>query len=207
MGGFIDNGLPNITTFAGSERVNLDTQLSGGASPQSGYVSLQKLAAALLMLGNNQDVTGIANQRFSAEVSLGVTSTTLGAPSLPVLLNGIEFLIGTTGGTDKWIGELHDSAGVFLVGTDTAGTTVGTASTWQRIPFGTAAAPTPYLAQPGSYFITLIMNGTTAKFRAYNSPGLLILTQSASGGTFGTPANITPPTTYTAAVGPVAVLY
>lgn len=208
MGGFIDNGIPNIAAVSGSERVNLDTQLSGGAFPQSAYVSLQKLAAVLLMLGNNADVTGIANQRFSVSVAIGVTAAqALGAPSPNSLLNGIEFLIGTTGGTDKWIGELHDATGVLVANTDLSGTTVGTASTWQQIPFGTAAAPVPYSAAPGQYFMTLIMNGTTAKFRAYNSPGLGLLTQSASGGTFGTNASITPPTTYTASVGPVAVLY
>jgi hypothetical protein len=202
MSGFIDNGLPNIAYFTGGEFANLDTQTANGSNPQSAFVSLQKLATALLMLGNNQDVTGIANQRFSVSWSIGVTSATLGAPSLPQLITGVEILVGSTGGTDLWIVELHDSTGALVANSALAGTTAGTANIWQKIPF-----VTPYLAQPGLYFITLIMNGTTAKFRAFNSPGLLHLTQSASGGTFGTNASITPPTTYTVAVGPVAVLY
>jgi hypothetical protein len=198
----LTNGLPSIANFVGNERVPVDTDNVQGAAPESVFASLQKLAAGLLMLGNNQDVTGIANQRFSVSYFVGVDSTTLGAPSPSILITGVELLVGSTGGTDGWIVELHNAAGTLVANSALAGTTAGTANIWQRIPF-TAA----YLAAPGLYFITLIMNGTTAKFRAYNSPALTLLTQSASGGTFGTNASITPPTTYTSAVGPVAVLY
>jgi hypothetical protein len=203
MSGFIDNGLPNIATFTGAERSNLDTQIPQGGAPQSAYISLQRLAATLLFLGANADVVGIANQRFTTGIAIGVTGAeALGAPSPSQLITGIEVFVGTTGGTDLWIVELHDSTGKLVANSALAGTTAGTANTWQQIPF-----VTPYLAAPGQYFMTLIMNGTTAKFRAYISPGLTLLTQSASGGTFGTNASITPPTTYTASVGPVMLLY
>lgn len=202
MSGFIDNGLPNIGVFTGLEKANLDLDTTGGAAPTSVYAHLQKLAAGLLMLGQNVDVVGIAGQRFSVSYGFGVTAAqALGAPSPTQTITGIEVLVGTTGGTDLWIVELHDSTGALVATSALAGTTAGTANTWQKIPF-----TTPYVMVPGTYFLTLQSNGTTAKFRAYNSPGLSLLTQSAAG-TFGTSASITPPTTYTALVGPVAILY
>lgn len=208
MAGLDTNGLPNVATIGGTERLAMDTQYSGGAAPQEAYISMQKLAAAVAMLNNNQDVTGIANQRFSTSYAIGVTAAqALGGPSPSQLITGVELLVGTTGGSDLWIVELHDSTGALVAASNLSGTLAGTANIWQRIPFGLLTVPIPYLAVPGQYFITLIMNGTTAKFRAYNSPGLALLTQSASGGTFGTNAAITPPTTYTVAVGPVAMLY
>ena len=53
--------------------------------------------------------------------------------------------VGGTGGTDKWIAELHDSAGNLLATSATAGVTAGTAGQWMQLPF-TAA----YSAPPGN---------------------------------------------------------
>lgn len=191
MAGLLTNGVPNLVLPTGSELFPLDTESAGGASPQSASISLASLAAAITLYSNNVDVTGIAGRRFSVQVPIGSAKT----------ITGVSVLVGSTGGTDKWLVELHNSAGVLVATSALAGATAGTAGTFQQIAF-----TAPYAAAAGTYYATLQMNGATAKFKAYNAPTFPYYTQSAAG-TFGTSASITPPTSYTAAVGPVAVLY
>lgn len=116
---------------------------------------------------------------------------------------GVRYLIGSVGGTDKVITSLWNADGELIANSATAGTTVGTAANEQAVAF---TAP---VVIPGAfrYFIGVTFNGTTAKFRsvpAHTGMGLLAdgVTQ-----TFGTPANITVPTSFTADKAPVAALY
>lgn len=117
-------------------------------------------------------------------------------------VTGLSYLIGSVGGTDKAIVELHDSTGALLATSATAGTTVGTAGNIQSIAF-TAA----YSAKgPGLYYACVQFNGTTAKFRSYLIPGSKFIAGTAVG-TFGTSAAITPGTTFTADKGPIMATY
>lgn len=195
MPGLSTNGLPVLANITGSERVAVDTYLAGGVTPQSSGVSLLQLAMALNLLANNTSLTPVSGTRYFASVVVG----TQGGNN--TTFTGIAALIGAVGGTDKFIFELHDSTGALVATTALAGVTVGTAGSWQQIPF-----TAPVNVAPGTYFIVVQLNGTTARLAALNGPGLPILTGSATG-TFGTSAAITPPTTYTAGVGPVAALY
>jgi hypothetical protein len=195
MSGYLTNGLPLLAGITGNERLPIDTQLANGQNPQSSAMSLIQLAAAMSFLSNSLSTTPVAGTRYYASVSIGATGAG------PTLLTGIAALIGATGGTDKFIYELHDFTGAIVATTALAGVTVGTAGTWQQIPF-----TSQYLANPGNYFIVVQLNGTTARLATFNSPTSPLLTGSATG-TFGTSAAITPPTTYTAGVGPVAVVY
>jgi len=184
-------GFTQLSVFTGVEELLVDTELASGANPQSSISSLMQLAAALKWMAASTDQTTVAGTRYYSSITLGNDAT----------LTGIAALVGGTGGTDNWIFELHDSTGALVATTATAGTTAGTANTWQRIAF-TAA----YEASAGNYFIAVQSNGTTAKPAVYSSPGLPIFTGSATG-TFGTGAAITPPPTYTASRGPVALVY
>ena len=119
-----------------------------------------------------------------------------------VTLTGVTFSIGSVGGTDKAIAALYNSAGTLLANSATAGTTVGTANTFQSLAFtGTYAA-----VGPGVYYVAMQFNGTTAKFRAHTLAGYVFAANSQAG-TFGTLASITPGTTYTANKGPIAFVY
>lgn len=191
MSGWLTPGFPQLSVFTGNEQINLDTQLSQGAAPQSAQTNLIQLATALKWLSASADKTTVAGTRYFVGVDIGSDT----------LLTGIEVLVGGTGGTDLWIFELHDSTGALVATTATAGTTAGTANTFQRIAF-----TAPYEATAGQYFIVVQSNGTTAKPAVYSSAGLSLLTGS-SAGVFGTGAAITPPTTYTASMGPVAQVY
>lgn len=126
-------------------------------------------------------------------------------PDRPFKATGIGYQIGTTGGTDKVVATLFDAAGAVLAYSDTGGATVGTSSTSQALPFTSVST---YTVAPGvDYFAGVVFNGTTAKFytlAAGSSQGNIAGTGTQ---TFGTPAAITAPSTFTANKGPLAYLY
>jgi hypothetical protein len=191
-GGLYNNGLPLLGgPFTGSELMNVDTQKTQGINPESAAISLVALAVAMKWLNTAQDKTMVAGSRY-------YSSTVIGSK---VGITGIEVLVGSTGGSDLWIFELHDSTGALVATTTISGTTAGTANLFQRIAFADI-----YLAEPGTYYIAVQSNGTTAKLGTFASAGLPISTGSATGA-FGTSAAITPPTTYTANLGPIAQVY
>ena len=211
MAGWLTNGFQNLATIFGGEKFPVDTNIPNGAQPQSAKVSLQTLAAALLYLGNYSSKTTVAGTRYYSSFDVSAPNPSYadgGAEQLsPVaLITGVQVLIGTTGGTDNWLVELHDSTGALIATSATAGVLVGTAGTWQQIAFTSTVS-----LVPGTYFIVVQSNGTTAHPAVYNFPAPVantaaLVTGSATG-TFGTGANFTPATTYTAGVGPVALLY
>jgi hypothetical protein len=137
------------------------------------------------------DTTGIATQLWVSELRINANT----------LITGLSFLIGSVGGTDKVIVSLYDANGNLVANSALAGATVGTASTFQRVAF-TAA----YSAAPGLYYVVVSTNGTTAKIQtqAAGDHNCGVIT----GQVFGTlPATITPPSTFTAAKGPIVMTY
>lgn len=192
MSGFINNGLPQIQQAAGNELMNMDTQNAAGENPESGSISLVTLALQLQLLGATADKTPVAGSRYFTSVVVGSQTQ----------FTGIAAKIGSVGGTDKFIFELHDSTGVLVATTALAGVTVGTLGTWQKIPF-TAV----YLAAAGTYYIAVQLNGTTARLAVLDAAAIAGVTNGSATGVFGTSASITPPTTYTADLSPAAVLY
>lgn len=191
MSGWLTNGVPLVDVLTGSEHLPIDTRLAGGATPQSAALSLVRLATFTAYATNFASNTPVSGSRYYTSLSLGSAG----------LITGIQYLIGATGGTNNVLVELHNASGALVATSALAGVTVGTASTWQRVAF-----TVPYAADPGTYYIAIQMNGTTARFASYNAPSLPLFTGSATG-VFGTSAAITPPTTYTQAVGPVALVY
>lgn len=150
---------------------------------------------ALTSLTDGTDTTPVNGTRYSCSIFIPHSLT----------LTGIAYLIGTVGGTDKVIAELKNAAGVNLATSALAGATVGTLATFQQVAF----TATYSVLGPAWYFLTLQFNGTTARFRTIPANlgiSQVALTQSVAG-TFGTTANITAPTTFTAGVGPIAFTY
>lgn len=191
MAGLYTPGLPNLGLILGSEQTNIDTLLANGSSPQEAAVSFISLAIAMKWLNTAQDKTMVAGTRYYTSIVIGAAIT----------VTGIQALVGSTGGTDLWDFEIHDSLGVTLATTLLTGTTAGTANLFQRI-----ALTAPITLQPGTYYIVVQSNGTTAKLGTFASAGVPLITGSATG-TLGTPANFTPATTYTANLGPIASFY
>ena len=207
MAGYFTNGVSRQPTFYGSEHFAWDIINAGGASPLQGSSSITLLATALAYFSNFASKTTVAGTRYITSITItegqGDTTNTDGViDSAPQLVTGVNVLVGSVGGTDSWIVELHNSSGALVATSATAGTTAGTAGTWQQIPF-----TAPYSAAPGTYYIVVQSNGTTAHPAVYNSPTNSQLLTGSATGTFGAGASITPPTTYTAALGPVSFLY
>lgn len=193
MAGWTTNGVPNFAgPFTGLEQFSVDTGLASGQNPQTAALSIQQLGFAISYFNQVADKTMVAGTRYFSSVNIGVGGT----------FTGIQALVGTTGGTDLWDFELHSPTGALLATSLATGTTAGTASTWQRLAF-----TTPYtITVPGTYWLVVQSNGTTAKLATINSVTSPTLTGSGTG-TLGTAASITPTTTYTANLGPVANLY
>jgi hypothetical protein len=130
-----------------------------------------------------------------------------------VEVTGVQYLIGSVGGTDKVIAALYDSTGALLRVSAVAGATVGTAATIQQVPFaldGAGAAATTITLESGFYWIGLTFNGTTAKLRTVptlSNVGTSLLGNGGLTQTFGTPIAITPPTTFTASKVPYTSTY
>jgi len=116
---------------------------------------------------------------------------------------GIQVLNGATVGTDNLMVALYDTNGVLITNSAVAGVLSAGANAFQSIAFLTQPILTP-----GRYFVAVQCSGTTATTRRWAAAdGGFQMTQSATG-TFGTvPASFTPPTTFTADVGPIAALY
>lgn len=116
---------------------------------------------------------------------------------------GLGYQIGSVGGTDKVVSTLFDSSGAPLANSATAGATVGTAATVQKVDF-----TAPFAIKGGQkYQAGVVFNGTTAKFRSIPAGASAGVFAGTGTQTFGTVAAITPVTTFTADKGPYCFLY
>ncbi len=192
MAGWLTNAVPNITVTTGAEQASFDTQAANGSNPQTGSISIQQLANLISFYGNGLSKTMVAGSIYYSSVTIGN----------PATLTGISVKVGATGGTDTWIVGLYSPTGALLASSTLSGTTAGTAATWQQLAF----TATYTVTQGGVYFVALQSSGTTATFESVNAPTSTILTGSKTGAA-GTLTSITPPTTYTANLGPKALVY
>ena len=193
MPGWLNNGTPPLTAAYGSELFNTDTTFANGQNPQTASVPIMQLCNMISFFGNGLDKTMVAGSRYYSSYQVGN----------PQVVTGAAVRVGSAGGTDSWIFELHGPTGLLLATTATAGTTAGTAATWQQIAF----TATYNITIPGQYWVVVQSNGTSAKFDSVNAPTTTGLLTGSATGVFGTGASITPPTTYTANLGPKVLLY
>ncbi len=138
------------------------------------------------------DTAAIAGTLWISEIFL---------PAHISAVTGISYLVGSVGAADKVMVALFDSAGNILANSALdSSVTVGTAATFQRVPFTAPLA----VAGPGKYFVGVSFNGTTAKIRtqAFGDTSTTSIAQ-----TFNTLVAITPPTSFTASVGPYCMTY
>lgn len=180
----IIKSIANYRTLTG----NVKPMVSGGSTRFITYPALGSLTS-----GTN--TTPVAGTRYTCSIFI----------PHQVTVTGIGYLIGTVGGTDKAIVELHDADGALIANSALAGTTVGTLATFQEIDF---TAPVTIIG-PGWYFLSVTVNGTTCRLRTI--PTALGISQTAltksAAGTFGTLGTLTEPTSFAADVGPIAYTY
>jgi len=182
----------NSTLNVGGNLVQVAGIQNAPAVPQGPRILPNTNIQAFASLGNN--TTMAATITYISEIFVPYWAQ----------WTGIGILIGTTGGTDNGLIALYDTNGVLITNSAVAGVLVGTGDTFQDRAF--LAAP---LLAPGRYFGAYQQNGTTATLRTHAAAnGGNQMTRTVTGGTFGTlPASFTPPTTFTANVGPIFRLY
>jgi hypothetical protein len=165
--------------------------------------------AALLSSGIPRNIGTWPNATATSGTDSACSNGTAYVGSIFVPANmrvtGIQYLVGSVGGTDSVIASLHTASGAVVANSNLAGTTVGTAAQTQQVPFAAVAS----IAGPAWYFIALTFNGNTARFRtvpAFCHSGNGVIGNGVAQ-TFGTAASFMAPTTFTADNVPVASVY
>lgn len=205
-------GLSWLNNISGSQVSKMSLSTGGNLSCTGTFTP----AGALIPNGGITPPGPAFKTRFSSwapEVVTNATSVTGSATVVyltqmwvpyNVTFTGVGILNAATVGTNKYIVALFNDAGVAVANSSTAGVTTAGASAYQQVPFtGTYSA-----IGPRTYWIGLYINGATDTY--YSMPSLAQahgLAGSVSAQTFGTVANVTLPTTFTAALGPVAYVY
>ena len=160
-------------------------------------------APAIISTDGVNAAVGATTEMYVAEMFVPATC----------LVTGIAVFNGSNV-TDDVKGGIYDSAGTLIRAT--ASTQQSGADAYQLVPFATgptgAAATTVVLPGPATYYIGLCYDGTTSTLQTFGTgvfgagklTGLVYATNFAASGTALT---ITPPTTFTTLLGPLASLY
>lgn len=202
MDGNFGVGVENPTErldVAGNVRITGDVTITGaitgGSTPAGGFTLSPRclhtggISVTQTTDGNNS--TPSATETYIAEIMVPAN----------VEITGIAVFNGSAVGTDKLVAYLCDSTGAVVANSALAGTTAVGTDAFQALDF-----VTPYDAVgPATYYVALQCDGTTYRF---NSHILGVFGASKkTGTTFGELESITPPTTFTTALGPIASLY
>lgn len=162
---------------------------------------------------NRGGITGRGNHRAIATGDVGIATTTQGTDTTPVVtetyiarvfvpinatLTGVAILNGSAVAGNVTVG-LADNTGTVIA--QSASTAQAGTATLQSIPFASAVQ----VLGPGTYFVMVQFDSTSARFRSH-ALGVFPTTKQTSQ-TYGTLTSFTPPTTFTATVGPVASTY
>jgi len=156
---------------------------SGGGSPRlihSGNV-------APLVNTDGTDATPVITETYICEIQIPVA----------MLVTGIAHFNGSVASGNIKLG-LFSGAGALLA--STASTLMVGTDAYQRVPF-----TTPYQAAPGKYLVALQVDNTTARVNAHTFGNFGA--SKKTGEVYGTWTTLTPPTTFTTALGPIASLY
>lgn len=204
--------LSNNTSGSQVQKMLLDTSgnmtLAGTLSPTGAIVPLGGMSNPAADVAPKTRYSAWVPQPVSNATSVTGAITTVYMTQIFVpyntTLTGAAVLNAATVGTNKWILALFNSSGTALANTATAGVLTAGPSAYQSINFtGTVA-----VKGPATYWVGLYVNGTTDTY--YSLPTLAQahgLAGSVAAQTFGTVANVTLPTTFTAGVAPVVYVY
>lgn len=134
------------------------------------------------------DSTPVITETYIAEVFVPANAT----------LTGIAVMNGSAvSGNIKL--ALANSSGAVVA--STASTAQAGIDSYQRVPFTSTYAA----AGPATYFVLLQVDNITARFNSHTFGNFGA--SKKTGETYGTFTTITPPTTFTTALGPIASLY
>lgn len=201
-------------SYSGPTATVKDLKLFTGLQCDAGITCTPKLNGKLeIQVGSASSTLKNYSFMWRPNTLTSGTSTTPAATSVYLTqiliggnasLTGVKVLNGATVGTNKYVVALFDSAGVKVANSALAGVTTAGANVYQALPFTAAAT----VKGPGVYWIGLYVNGTTDRFQSIPAVGEIGgYAGSVGAQTFGTVATITPPTSFTADLGPIAFTY
>lgn len=190
-----------VTATSGNTAVAGTLGVTGALTPTGGVVAAGGFSSAprLCHTGgvpatastDGTDSTPVTTEVYIAEVFVPCNMT----------ITGVSHLMGSVGTNDKVIVALYDSSGTVVANSALAGTTSVGTDAYQRVAF-----TSPYAAVgPATYYISTSWDGTTDRFNTHTFGDFGA--SKATGEVFGTLSSITPPTTFTTGVGPIASLY
>lgn len=174
-------------TFTGAVTPNGGIAAGGGfsASPRTCHTGGVAAAAA----ADFTEATPVTTETYIAEVFVPCNMT----------LTGVAVFNGGAADGNVNVG-LANSSGVVVASSVTTTAQSGT-DNYQRVPFSAT-----YAAKgPATYYVLTQHSTTTARFNAHTVGNFTA--QKKTSETYGTFTTITPATTFTTAVGPVATLY
>lgn len=185
---WITTGIPVPNTVAGTGSIFNRTEGVTALSATPGYGTWYPAA-----LTSGTDTGFVSGKLFVAAVWIPYNKEIL----------GIEYLIGSVGGTNKAVAQLQDAYGKLLGNSTTAseGTTVGTAQTVQALNLTSGVK----VKGPALYFIGVSANGATAKLRTIPMTSGQAAAELSQ--TKAEPAAIVAPSTFTAGKGPIAWVF
>lgn len=164
---------------------------TGGINAQAGTLStcFHSGGVGVAAVGTGTDKTATNTETYIVEVNIPYNVT----------LTGISILhLGTSTGNVQF--SLADSTGAVITAAQTASTAAVAAAAYQQVPFAVA-----YAAKgPAKYFI-LMQNSGSNHFRAHNIGNFGASKKTSE--TYGTFTAVTPPTTFTADLGPICDVY
>lgn len=171
----------------------------GGVRPSARNCHTGSSAAQIAADGNNS--TPVSTELYLAELYVPATTLVTGI----AVFNGSDV-------TDNIKVGLFDVNGVLL---RASGSVAGSgADAYQRVPFSlngaNAAATTIVLVGPGTYYVGTCYAAGTSRFNTFavGNFGAGKITSLVFATNFATTAlSVTPPTTFTTALGPIASLY
>lgn len=160
----------------------------GGVNSIGALTVFHSGEAAPMTTTTGTDTTPVVTETYVARVFLPVNVT----------LTGVSILNGSAVAGNVMV-ILYDAAGVPVA--QSASTAQAGVAGYQQIPF-TAA----YQAQgPGRYFVGVQFNNVAARFRTHILGNFSVFKKT--GETFGTATTLTPVSTFTTGVGPIASTY
>jgi hypothetical protein len=179
----------------GNAKVSGTLAVTGGISAAGGFTAAPRCihtgGVTVTQTTDGNDTTPVITETYIAEVFVPANMS----------ITGIAIFNGSAVGTDKLVAALYDSTGAVVANSALAGVTATGTDTFQRLPF-----TAPYSARgPATYYVGLQVNGTTYRFNSHIAGNFGASKKTTE--LFGTLTTITPPTTFTTAVGPIASLY
>lgn len=191
-------GIGSVST--GAVTITPATTITGALTPTGGVVG----AGGFTMKPSNINTCGIPPRLSTdgTDTTPAVTETFIAQVDVPanMTLTGVAIFNGSAVAGNVVVG-LADSTGAPIAAAKSASTAQSGTDAFQRIPFAT-----PYAAKgPASYFVQVQFNNTSARLNTVLFGNCSTLKQT--GQVFDTLTSFTPPTTFTASVGPYAGLY